>query len=90
VDQTAQVLADLQVVISIVAVHGAQVPGGTVIMNGVPVVAARRLRAMLRSLPAVLGPERVAWPADQARVRFHAAALLDVEGHILDGWLRPP
>jgi hypothetical protein len=47
------------------------------------VVAARRLRAMLRSLPAVLGPERVARPADQARVRFHAAALLDAEGHIL-------
>jgi hypothetical protein len=29
---------------------------------------------MLRQLPAVLGPERVAWLADQARVRFHTAA----------------
>jgi hypothetical protein len=29
---------------------------------------------MLRQLPAVLGPERVAWLADQARIRFHAAA----------------
>jgi hypothetical protein len=29
---------------------------------------------MLRSLRAVLGPERVAVLADQARVRFHAAA----------------
>jgi len=29
---------------------------------------------MLRQLPAVLGPERVAILADQARVRFHAAA----------------
>jgi hypothetical protein len=29
---------------------------------------------MLRKLLAVLGPERVAWLADQARVRFHAAA----------------
>jgi hypothetical protein len=28
---------------------------------------------MLRALPAVLGPERVAVLADQARVRFHAA-----------------
>jgi hypothetical protein len=29
---------------------------------------------MLCQLPAVLGPERVAWLADQARIRFHAAA----------------
>jgi hypothetical protein len=29
---------------------------------------------MLRQLPAVLGPERVAILTDQARVRFHAAA----------------
>jgi hypothetical protein len=29
---------------------------------------------MLRALPAVLGPERATWLADQARVRFHAAA----------------
>jgi hypothetical protein len=38
------------------------------------VVAARRLPSMLCQLPAVLGPERVAGLADQARVRFHAAA----------------
>jgi hypothetical protein len=43
-------------------------------VNGVPVVAARRLPSMLRQLPVVLGPERVAWLGDQARVRFHAAA----------------
>jgi hypothetical protein len=29
---------------------------------------------MLRALPPVLQPERVAWLAAQARVRFHAAA----------------
>jgi hypothetical protein len=29
---------------------------------------------MLRALPAVLGPERVADLADQARIRFPAAA----------------
>jgi hypothetical protein len=29
---------------------------------------------LLRQLPAVLGPERVVVLADQARVRFHAAA----------------
>jgi hypothetical protein len=29
---------------------------------------------MLRALPAVLAPERVADLADRARIRFHAAA----------------
>jgi hypothetical protein len=73
-DQAAQVLTDADVVVPIVAVHGAQVPGGKVVTQGVPVMAARRLPSMLRALPAVLGPERIANLADQARVRFHAAA----------------
>jgi hypothetical protein len=73
-DQAAQVLPDPGVVVlPVVAVHGAQVPWGKVVMDGVPVVAARRLPSMLRALPMVLGPERVAGLADQARVRFHAA-----------------
>jgi hypothetical protein len=61
-------------VVPIVAVHGAQVPWAKVVVAGVPVVAARRLPSMLRTLPAVLGPERVAWLADQARIRFQPAA----------------
>jgi hypothetical protein len=74
-DQAAQVLPDPGVVVvPIVAVHGAQVPWGKVVMNGVPIVPAQRLPSMLRQLPAVLGPERVVDLADQARVRFHAAA----------------
>jgi hypothetical protein len=74
-DQAAQVLTDPDVVVvPIVAVHGAQVPWGKVVTHGVPVVSARRLPSMLRQLPAVLGPERVAAVANQARVRFHAAA----------------
>jgi hypothetical protein len=74
-DQAAQVLPNLGVaVLPIVAVHGAQVPWGKVVMEGVPVVPARRLPSMLRDLPPVLGPERIAGLADQARVRFHAAA----------------
>jgi hypothetical protein len=73
-DQAAQVLADPQVVVPIVAVHGAQVPWGKVVMNGVPVVSARRLPGMLRQLPAVLGPERVAAVANHARIRFRGAA----------------
>jgi Nuclease-related domain len=73
-DQAARVLPDPGVaVVPIVAVHGAQVPWGKVVIDGVPVVAARRLPSMLGQLPVVLGPERVAWLADQARVRFHAA-----------------
>jgi nuclease-like protein len=74
-DQAAQVLPDPGVVVvPIVAVHGAQVPWGKVVIGGVPVVPARRLPSMLRALPAVLGPERVAGLADEARVRFRAAA----------------
>jgi hypothetical protein len=74
-DQAAQVLTDPDVVVvPIVAVHGAQVPWGKVVMDGVPVVPAQRLPRLLRALPAVLGSERVAALANQARVRFHPAA----------------
>jgi hypothetical protein len=74
-DQAAQILTHPDVVVvPIMAVHGAQVPWGKVVVDGVPVVSGRRLPSMLRQLPAVLGPERVAWLADQARIRFHAAA----------------
>jgi hypothetical protein len=73
-DRASQVLADPQVVVPIVAVHGAQVPWGKVVTHGVPVVSARRLPSMLRALPGVLGPERVADLVDRARVRFHPAA----------------
>ena len=73
-DQAAQVLPDPgMAVVPIVTVHGVHVPWGKVVMDGVRVVTARRLPSMLRQLPVVLGPERVAWLADQARVRFHAA-----------------
>jgi hypothetical protein len=57
-----------------VAVHGARVPWGKVVIDGVPVVSAKRLPSMLRQLPVLLGPERVAWLADQARIRFRGAA----------------
>jgi hypothetical protein len=74
-DQAAVVLPDPgMAVVPIVAVHGAQVPWGKVVVEGVPVVSARRLPSMLRALPAVLGPERVAALADQARIHFRAAA----------------
>jgi Nuclease-related domain len=74
-DQAAQILTNPDVVVvPIMAVHGARVPWGKVVINGVPVLAARRLPSMLRTLPAVLGPERVAAVADQARIRFHTAA----------------
>jgi len=74
-DQAARVLPNPGVVVvPIVAVHGAQVPWGKVVMNGVPIVPARRLPSMLCQLPAVLGPQRVVDLATQARVRFHAAA----------------
>ncbi|HXQ56360.1 MAG TPA: hypothetical protein VOA19_11235, partial [Actinomycetes bacterium] len=65
-DQAAQVLPDPGMAVApIVAVHGAQVPWGKVVVDGVPVVPARRLPSMLCQLPAVLGPERVVDLADQ-------------------------
>jgi Nuclease-related domain len=74
-DRAARVLPDPGVaVVPIVAVHGTQVPWGEVVMDRVPVVAARRLPSMLRALPPVLGPERVTGLANQARVRFYTAA----------------
>jgi hypothetical protein len=74
-DRAAQVVPDPGVaVVPIVAVHGVQVPWGKVVNDGVPVVSARRLPSLLRELPPVLGPERIAALADQARIRFHAAA----------------
>jgi len=74
-DQAAQVLPNPGVVVvPVVAVHGARVPWGKVVIQGVPVVSARRLPSLLRELPPVLGPERVVWLADQARIRFKAAA----------------
>jgi hypothetical protein len=74
-DRAAQVLTDPDVVVvPIVAVHGARVPWGKVVIDGVPVVSAKRLPSMLRQLPVLLGPERVAWLADQARLRFRGAA----------------
>jgi hypothetical protein len=74
-DQAARVLPDSGVVVvPIVAIHGAQVPWGKVVMNGVPVVPARRLPSMLRQLLAALGPEGVAKLVGEARLRFRAAA----------------
>jgi Nuclease-related domain len=73
-DQAAQVLPDPGVVVRpIITIHGAQVPWGKVLMDGIPVVPAKRLPSMLLALPNVLGPQRVAELADEARVRFHAA-----------------
>jgi hypothetical protein len=74
-DQAAQLLANPGVeVVPLVAVHGAQVPWGKLVVDGVPVVTVRRLPALLRHMPATLGPERVAALADRARVQFRAAA----------------
>jgi hypothetical protein len=73
-DQADEVLgiADIQVP-AIVAVHGISVPWGRVRADGVTVVPARRVPDLLEALPPILGPERVAWLADRARVRFRPA-----------------
>jgi hypothetical protein len=74
-DQADEVLgiADIQIP-AVVAVHGTSVPWGNLQADGVTVVPARQVPDLLQALPPVLGPERVAWLADRARLRFHAAA----------------
>ena len=74
-DQADEVLgvADVDVA-AVVAVHGASVPWGGVTVDGVTVLPAGRVPDLLRALPVVLGPERVAWLADRARGQFQAAA----------------
>jgi hypothetical protein len=66
-------VADVQVA-AVVAAHGAAVPWGVRQADGVAIVPARRLPDLLQALPPILGPERVAWLADRARLRFRAAA----------------
>jgi hypothetical protein len=63
-DRAARVLPDPGVVVvPIVAVHGARVPWGKVVVEGVPVVAAWRLPSMLRQLRRCWGPSgSPLWP----------------------------
>jgi len=74
-DQADELLgiADVQVP-AIVAVHGASVPRDTLAAEGVTVARAGQVPNLLRALPPILGPERVAWLADRARLRFRPAA----------------
>ena len=74
-DQADEVLgiADIQIP-AVVAVHGTSVPWGNLQADGVTVVPARQVPDLLQALPPVLGPERVAWLADRARLRFRTAA----------------
>jgi Nuclease-related domain len=73
-DQADEVLgvADIEVA-ALIAVHGARVPWGRLHADGVIVAPARQVPDLLRALPPILGPERVAWLADRARLRFRAA-----------------
>jgi hypothetical protein len=74
-DQADEVLGIAEIQIrAMVAVHGAGVPWGQVHTDGATVVPARRVPELLQALPPILGPERVAWLADRARLRFRAAA----------------
>jgi hypothetical protein len=72
-DQADEVLGAEVQVGAIVAVHGVSVPWGRLEADGVTVAPARRVPDLIRALPPVLGPERVAWLADRARLRFRAA-----------------
>jgi hypothetical protein len=74
-DQADEVLGVAEVqVAAVVSIHGTSVPWGLLQAEGVAIVPARRVPGLLQALPSILGPERVAWLADRARVRFRAAA----------------
>jgi Nuclease-related domain len=74
-DQADEVLGVADITVgAIVAVHGASVPWGRLEADGVTVAAARRVADLLGALPPILGPERVTWLADRARLRFRSAA----------------
>jgi Nuclease-related domain len=74
-DQADEILgiADITVA-AIVAVHGVSVPSGLLQAEGVTIAPARRVPDLLQALPPILGPERVAWLADRARLRFRPSA----------------
>jgi hypothetical protein len=72
-DQADEILGVADVA-AIVAVHGASVPWGRVVVSGVTVAPASRVPDLLRALPPILSAEQVAWLADRARLRFRPAA----------------
>jgi Nuclease-related domain len=74
-DQADEVLGVADIAVAgIMAVHGAGVPWGLLQRDGVTVAPARRVPDLVQALPPILGPERVAWLADRARLRFRPAA----------------
>ena len=74
-DQADEILgiADIDVP-AVVAVHGASVPWGQMQAEGITVIPARKVPDLLQALSPTLGPERVSWLADRARLRFRPAA----------------
>jgi hypothetical protein len=74
-DQADEVLGVANIrVAAVMAMHGTKVPWGQLQADGVLVAPAQQVPDLLHSLPPILGPERVAWLADRARLRFRAAA----------------
>jgi hypothetical protein len=56
-----------------VCVHGAQLPWGELMAEGLPVLVADRLVPTLRILPPLLGEVHVALFAGKARQQLHSA-----------------
>jgi hypothetical protein len=71
-DQAARVLPDPGM--AVVAVHGAQIPWGKVVIDGVPSCQPGACQACFAPFQRCSGPNGVADLPDRARVRFRAAA----------------
>ncbi len=55
-------------------VHGAQLPWGELMAEGIPVLTAGRIVPTLRALPPLLDEVQVALLAERARRQLHPAA----------------
>jgi hypothetical protein len=55
-------------------VHGAQLPWGELMAEGVPVLTAGRVTTTLRALPSLLDDIQITLLTEQARRQLHPAA----------------
>jgi Nuclease-related domain len=61
-------------VIPMLCVHGAQLPWGELLAEGIPVLSAARVTTTLRALPPMLDQVQIALLTEQARRQLHPAA----------------
>jgi hypothetical protein len=72
--QAAAISQALTVIVTpMLCVHGAQLPWGELMAEGIPVLGAGRLATTLRALPPLLDEVQVALLTEHVRRQFHPA-----------------